>query len=86
MKVYRVYDDEWEGIMGSKQIREFATSQIYNAPDDFTEENLKDFYNYKSIINLANKVLDDNYKIKTMKQVDKVFSVRYFEYEELNVY
>ena len=24
MKVYKVYDDEWEQIMGSKQIREFA--------------------------------------------------------------
>ena len=80
MKVYKVYDDEWEGIMGSKQIKDFATSQIYNAPDDFAEENLKDYYkDYKSIVNLANKVLDDNYKIKTMKQVDKVFSVRYFE-------
>ena len=40
MTIYKVFDDEWEEIMGDTQIREFAISQVCNCPDDFIKENI----------------------------------------------
>ena len=59
MKVYKVYDydDGFEIIVGEKQLCEFAESQVYNAYDDFIDENLSDNdENKKTIIELVKKI------------------------------
>ena len=89
--VYRVHDDEWEGIMGEGQIREFAISQVCNCPDDFLEENIfmvkgKD---KEKLLEVANKILNTrNFFASdlTAKDVELILTERLFDVEKLNIY
>lgn len=90
MKIYKVYDDEWEAIYGKQQLLKFASEQVQNAPDDFIEEN-DAFYG-------LDKQTTENYKKLVVKcesgEVVNDFEfakwaiedVRHFEIEEINVY
>jgi hypothetical protein len=42
--------------------------------------------NWKEILELANKVLNNDYKIQTLEEVKLVFQVRLYDIEELEVY
>ena len=85
-KVYRVFDEEWSEIMGTEQLKDFAVSQICNCPDDFLEDNIKGYYVHeKAILDLADRVLNKNYTDLTLEEVNIVFDIRHFEYEEIHV-
>lgn len=90
MKIYKVYDDEWEAIYGKQQLLKFASEQVQNAPDDFMEEN-DAFYgldkqttkNYKKLVVKceSGEVVNDFEFVKWA-----IEDVRHFEIEEINVY
>lgn len=92
MKVYKVYDydDGFEIIVGEKQLCEFAESQVYNAYDDFIDENLSDNdENKKTIIELVKKISEsdiDTCVVETFEQAKMLLTVRCYDIEELNVY
>ena len=91
MKVYKVYDynEEFEIIVGEKQLCEFAESQVYNAYDDFIDENLSDNKNKKTIIELVNKISEsdiDTCVVETSEQAKMLLEVRCYDIEEYNVY
>lgn len=90
MKIYRVYDDEWSGIYGKKQLLQFAESQVYNASDDFIEENLNlNDKQDRRILKLANKILNSTLSeniLTTVEQAKLILGHRYFEIEEIEVY
>lgn len=87
MKVYKVYDEEWEEIMGKKQVIEFMTDQILN---NFCFEDIEDkdseLYCYTS--NFDRKILKkifENKKISFNEAV-KILPVRSFYIKEIEVY
>lgn len=89
--VYKVYDDEWEEIMGEGQIREFAISQVCNCPDDFLEENIYQVEgkDKEKLIEVANKILNTrNFMASdlTANEVSLILTERCFDVEKLNIY
>lgn len=87
MKIYKVYDDEWQDIMGIEQLKDFATEQVLNSEDDFLQDNLESHEdNWREILELANKILNERYRIQTLEEINLVFQVRFFDIEELEVY
>ena len=89
MGIYKVCDDEWEQVMGETQIREFAISQVHNAPDDFLPENIDMVEDKERLIELAGKILNSpnlSPNILTMKEVELILTERCFDIEELNIY
>ena len=91
MEIFRVYDDEWEQVMGETQIREFAISQVFNSPDDFLPENIN-FLNTdekERLVELANKILNNPNLLPselTMEEVGLILTERCFDTEEVEVY
>ena len=91
MTIYKVYDDEWEAIMGEGQIREFALSQVQNCPDDFLEENIfivkgKD---KDKLLEVTSRILNNrNFFANNLmgREVELILTERCFEVEKLNVY
>ena len=88
MIIYRVYDDEWQDIMGIEQLKDFATEQILNtSTDEFIKQDLSLYYdNWFEFVNLANKVLNDNYFIQTLEEAILALNFRDFEVEEIEVW
>lgn len=83
MKVFRVYDDDWQDIFGIKQLKEFATEQVLNCSDI---QNIADSFYDKRTQNLVNKIIEKNYKIKTMKEVNIILNLRDYEIDTIIVY
>lgn len=89
--IYKVYDDEWEQIMGEGQIREFALSQVWNCSDDFLEENINQVEgkDKEKLIEVVNRILNNRnffaYDL-TAKEVGLILTERCFDVEKLNVY
>lgn len=87
MKVYRVYDDEWEEIMGEKQVIEFMTDQILS---NFCKEDLKDedsdIYCYTTDFNrgIVQKIFDN--KEITLQEAIDILPVRDFYVKEIEIY
>ena len=93
MTVYKVYDDQWEGIMGSGQLKEFCFDQTHEFLNTYEEEYDKD--SIEALSDLAKDVLED---VKTgvteTSFVDNVSNIvaiellklRYFDVDELNIY
>ena len=90
-QIYKVFDDEWEEIMGEGQIREFALSQVQNCPDDFIEENIcqVEGKDKTKLVELADKILNTRNFMPsdlTAKDVELILTERCFEVERLNIY
>ena len=90
-KVYRVYDSEWEEVMGEEQIKEFALDQLGDKFDDLMDDILidesywdKEFV--KNMRELGCKVYDRKDENLTMKDIDLIFKAFDFKYEELNIH
>lgn len=89
--IYRVYDDEWQEIMGEGQIREFALSQVQDCSDDFLEENINQVEgkDKERLIELTHKILNTRnfmaYDL-TAKEVGLILTERRFDVEKLNIY
>lgn len=93
MKVYKVYDDQWEGIMGSGQLKEFCYDQTHEFLNAYEEEYDKD--SIESLSDLAKNVIED---IKTGVTEDsfvdnvgvgvaiELLTLRCFDVDELNIY
>lgn len=93
MTVFRVFDDEWEDIMGDTQIREFAIDQLCDKYNDFIEESeIDEEYHDKKLVDEIKKIYDnfinDNKDMKdlTMENINSIFNAFYFDYEEIEVY
>ena len=90
MKIYKVYDDEFSIICGKKQLLEFAESQVYNASDDFIEENLDlNDKEDRRIFKLANKILNSEpseLALTTVEQAKLLLNNRCYDVEEIEVY
>ena len=86
-KVFKVFDDEWEEIMGEGQLKEFATNQAceINLEELKEDAEVKGVDVDKDIIELVEKV-NKGYQIKTIEEIEKVFEYRYFDYIELEVF
>lgn len=87
-KVYKVYDSEWEDIMGDEQIREFAINQLLDKAEDYIYEH-EMFYGSNGTADrlkeLYDKVVGEHYTNLTMKEIELVFNLFDFQYEELCV-
>ena len=89
--IYKVYDDEWEEIMGEGQIREFALSQVHNCPDDFLEENINQVEDKdkERLLDVVNRILNNRNFFAhdlTAKEVSLILTERCFDIEKLNIY
>ena len=99
--IFRVYDDEWEEIMGSKQLRNFALCQLKEHCNMLINEEIKDEIEIcvsedkkdriKKIItdffNSENKYTEENYVTKiTVKDAIELLKLRCFDVEEIKVY
>lgn len=90
MKIFKIYDDEWEAIFGKKQLLKFASEQVQNASDDFIEEN-DAFYgldeqtteNYKKLVARceSGEIVNDFEFAKWA-----IEDIRHYEIEEIDVY
>lgn len=86
MKIYRVFDDVWEQVMGEGQVCEFAISQVYNCPDDYLVDNLEGYVdNAKEISTIAFNILNLKETI-TFEQAKMLLNARCFDLEEIEVY
>lgn len=99
MIIYKVYDDEWEDIMGSNQLKEFAlmqTCEKYNTCD-YEEEIVDDIEQwidepYKEAVKEIFKMIiaEENDYVILAKFTDElaieILKLRYFDVEKLNVY
>ena len=93
MYIYKVYDDEWEGIMGSGQLKEFSYYQTQEFLNSYDEEYEKD--SVEALSDLSKNALED---IKTglsegsfVENVSdgiaiELLALRSFDVEELKVY
>lgn len=87
-KVYKVFDDEWEEIMGDEQIRFFAIDQLHDKAEDFikeAKEGYQDEEDGKALETLYNKVVSQNYTKLTLNEIRLIFNAFDFNFEELNV-
>ena len=89
--VYRVYDDEWEEIMGIGQLTEFALNQLCDKYDDFVweSEQIEDYHDkdlVRRIKELGKKVFEDKNENLTISEIETVFEAFYFEYERVTLY
>lgn len=91
MKIYRIYDDEWEAIYGKKQLICFIADWIREHPDDFLEENnifanvnKKDIEQYKYW--LKHILTGAGYCVENLKFCKWAIEVANFTIEEINVY
>ena len=88
--VYKIYDDNWEAIMGEGQLREFALSQVHNCPDDFLEENINQVEgkDKEKLLEVVNRIQGRNFFAYdlTAKEVGLILTERCFDIEKLNVY
>ena len=90
MKVYKVYDTEWEEIMGKGQVIEFMINQILNnfVIDDLNDKE-SDLYCYINKLtkiqkNIIEKIFN-NEKI-TFKQAIEILPIRDFYIKEIEIY
>lgn len=87
MKIYKISDDEWGEVFGEGQLKEFATRQVLNCEDDFLEENIKEYNdNWEKILKLVDKIINDEYVIKTLEEANLIFQIRIYNVEEIEVY
>lgn len=87
IKVYDVFDDDCSVVMGINQLKEFAITQVIYNQDDFIEDNLECLFDdWKTIVNLANKIINEDYKIQTLKEACLILKVRSYQIEEIEVY
>ena len=95
MKIYRIYDDEWEAIYGSTQLKVFASQQVREHPDDFIEENgcydnldNKKKEKYKTHVKNfdTSTILQAGGFIDDIRFAKWVLDVRNYTIEEINVY
>ena len=88
--IYRVYDDEWQEIMGEGQIREFALSQVRNCPDDFLAENINQVEDKdkERLLDVVNRINGRNFFAYdlTAREVGLILTERCFDVEKLNIY
>ena len=80
IKIYKVYDDEWEDIMGNKDLQDFALMQLMNKYDDLDSDDKT-----KDLKKIARKVFKNDYTDLTMDEIDVIFATFDFEYEELYI-
>ena len=88
-KVQLVYDEEYKQICGKGQLGEFATEQIFNAPDDFIEENLVRRFEptqIKIIQKIVNYVTNKNETITNVNHAKLICDVRLYKVKEIEVY
>lgn len=79
--VYKVYDDEWDTIMGEQQIREFALMQLTE-----NYENYKDYHNGGGkLAEIWDKISDTAYTL-TIDDVNAIFEAFDFYYEQFLPY
>ena len=92
MKVFKVYDDEWEQIVGEGQLKEFVISQVWNCPDDYLKENLEytlDSTQVDKVLELSDmiqKCNDENYPTLSLEDIKLLLSARCFDLEEIELY
>ncbi len=92
MKIFRVYDDEWEQIMGEGQLKEFVISQVWNCPDDYLKENLEytlDSTQIDKVLELSDMIQkcdDENYPTLSLDDIKLLLSARCFDLEEIEIY
>ena len=89
--IYKVYDDEWSEIMGEGQLKEFACSQIDNAPDDFEEENIWNLTKdeVKKVLGIVKTYWNTtfpNFPAITKEEAILLLTVRNFDIDEIEVY
>lgn len=99
--IFRVYDDEWEKIMGSRQLRKFALYQLTEWYDRVSDVELEEEIEYKigssmqdrikeivtDFFNSEKKYTEENYATKiTVKDAIELLKLRYFDVEEIKVY
>lgn len=92
MKVFKVYDDEWEQIVGEGQLKEFVISQVWNCPDDYLKENLEytlDSTQVDKVLELTDmiqKCNNENYPELSLEDIKLLLSARCFDLEEIELY
>ena len=92
MKVFKVYDDEWEQIVGEGQLKEFVISQVWNCPDDYLKENLEytlDSTQVDKVLELSDmiqKCNDENYPALSLEDTKLLLNARCFDLEEIELY
>lgn len=93
LEVFRVFDDEWQDIMGSEQLREFATLQILNNFDGENDDDLAYYIeNYieeekQEEVKKLIKEMFNNYKVElTTEQATELLKIRLFDVEKLDVH
>lgn len=87
MRIFKIYDEEFEQIVGQKQLKEFAVEQVQNASDDYLAENLDMTNpNMERIVKKAEEILTDKYCLITIEQAKQIIAVRNFEIEEIEVF
>lgn len=89
--VYRVYDDEWEEIMGIGQLTEFALNQLCDKYEDFIDEvETPEDYHDKNLVRrikeLGKKVFEDKNEDLTISEIETVFEAFYFKYKRVTLY
>lgn len=92
--VYKVSDDEWEDIMGSEQLRDFALTQAVekiNTSDDEEIEDDIDSYisdNYKDKVREIFKLFPNQKAVEeqlTDELAIEILKLRYFDVEKLYI-
>lgn len=87
MKVYKVFDEEFEQLVGEKQLNDFAISQVYNCYDEYLEEYIEEiFVNSAEILELTKQIVENKLEVLTVEQSKTLLHIRGFEVEEIEVY
>ena len=87
--VYKVFDSDWEDIMGLGQMREFCIDQIMDKAEDFiyeAKEGYQDKVLGRKIEELYNKIIDETYTDLTLDEIKSVFKAFDFDYKLIQIY
>lgn len=86
MIIYKVFDEEFEEIMGEQQLSKFAISQVYNCYDEYLEEYIEEtFANSAEILKLTKQIIENKLGVLTVEQSKIILNLRGFEVEEIEV-
>ena len=93
-QVFKVFDEEWEEIMGSEQLKKFAIDQIlnnyqYENDEDliYTIEDSVTASNRQEIKNLIKQIFDKKDATDlTNEQAIEILKIRNFKVKELDVH
>lgn len=93
-QIFKVHDDEWEGIMGTEQVKEFAIEQISDEFKTIEDEELLDRINIyidsskqDEIRTVLKRIFDNPDTVDlTIEQAKEILVLRMFDVDEINVY